>query len=216
MADFLYNSDDNIDKVIFFKEVVLEAYGATGDSAVVAHGLGFAPLTFGVYSPSPSFSPSEAVNIFRADDYVICSADSQNIRVFNLTAARVYVRVFGLMPTTQNGDAPEISQGITGFKFSSDYNYTKLYMAGSIEQQTSGEMIINHNLGYIPQAMVWSEDSGVIAIMTDAAYIQDRNVGANVYSEGVVLTDTQLKIYATGGPFVHDRYHYRIYRDEQS
>lgn len=207
--DFLYNSDDNIDKVILYKETTI----SSGQSLSIPHGLGFIPLVFGVWSSTSDFTTCHPIGEIGNWAYVGVAANSTSVDLNYVGSGTVYVRIYGLMPTDQEGNAPNATSGVNGLIFSSDYNYTKLYMSGVTNSET-GTSTISHNLGYKPQVMAWEENyNGTISPFSVSQFIIGNTAAGNV-QDGMAITNSVLQFKRF--PDDSRRFHYRIYYDESA
>lgn len=209
---FLLNTGYEMDKIIYFVE------GSTTSSEggkIIAHGLGFAPLLFGVCSPRSDFTDSRTIpyeRITRDDSEVLTvSADSDYVIMdyynYGDQAAPMYYRIYGLEPSTSTASIASTSDRAKQFILNTDYNYLKLFKKGIM----GGDATVHHDLGYIPQALFWHEALGSISPINysqpfDPMFSQPEYISVTnniVKTVGLDLSDA--------GTY---KVHYRIYYDE--
>lgn len=133
----------------------------------IPHGLPFTPLIFGEWSLDANFSTS-----YDASDMTpnyagagqpelafICSADATNLYLDitnnRTTSTTFYVRMMGFAPPEYAGEITPVEYP-GNFRFNSQRRYQKLYMAGRVAGGGTSGSTITHNLGYLPQARVWT------------------------------------------------------------
>jgi hypothetical protein len=179
--DFYLNTDYEMDKIIYYKETKLtpNQYG----NVVLQHTLGLAPLITGVWAKTADFSephPFSGVsgvvdpssNSY-VNDVVAVNADENEILFTQFTGSisgggryPFYVRIMGFEPSGSHKDLGKTSQNASVFILNTDYNYLKLYKAGSEDVVWNSQtglfdpITITHNLGYHPQALFWIESVG--------------------------------------------------------
>lgn len=214
VKNFLFNSDYEQDKIIYFKQLNnVPTSNGSSPSSTIAHGLPFMPLVFGVWSTSEDFSDTRTFGFVPESTLPYCTiqADATNITIYNYYTSPVYVRIYAFEPSTSTADIGRTSQNASTFVFNTDYNYSKLFAKGTL---TAGRSV-NHNLGYLPQVMAWEEYNN-----TGGHYIQPYSYsnallgslsGTN-YGTGLTLTNSNLNYIGSGSylPVIH----YRIYYDE--
>lgn len=134
----------------------------------LAHGLPFIPLLLGQWSTSSTFNPSYDLGIQipggstggQPETMCAVNADSTSIHftiINNASTARTfYFKLMAFAPPGYIGEVTLVEYS-SPFRFNSHYRYQQIYMQG----QASGT--VNHNLGYLPQAKVWTIAGGRIA-----------------------------------------------------
>ena len=230
--DFFLNTNYEMDKIIYYKEVYLtpNQYG----SATFPHDLGIAPLVTGVWSYTADFAEPHTLagigeeldpstNTYSID-IVTCSAtDSQfNFTQFsgpisNPNRTPFYARIMCFEPTTSHANLPKTSFNAKEFILNTDYNYLKLCKAGAenvvYSQGQYQPITITHNLGYHAQALFWVESIG-----TNFDEIQPINgvMLPNIYTDksGIESYTDKFIIYPPQLQAGDGRIHYRIYYDE--
>lgn len=218
--DFLVNSDYPVDKVIFLQSYSVFLASLGFEDLTYAHGLSFTPLVVARWSTNSNLIPT--YNILGgptiSSGYAYTTriwADSTNIYISatNNTGsdATIYFSVYGFMPSTDDDDVTPTASSADSFALSSDYNYTKLYLYGTVDLPTgTGSQSVLHSLSYYPQVSLWMEQSGSIY-----------PVIYNAVST-VVPAFNEINYYVTTNSLVIDHYdllsvrkiHYRIYLDE--
>lgn len=179
--DFLLNTDYEMDKIIYFKEVKLtpNQYGV----ATVTHNLGIAPLVTGVWSKNDSFNEPHALSgtsgvidpstSSYVMETIICHSDETKITftqyagpVSSPTNFTFYVRIMCFEPYGSHKNLPHTSKNANKFILNTDYNYLKLWEAGAKDttyDPNLGQLApvtIEHNLGYHAQGLFWIESFG--------------------------------------------------------
>lgn len=174
----------------------------------VAHGLSFTPLLVGYWSTNSSFT--SAFDITSPTPHAVSGiecrvgADASYLRIllsnFNSSSSSMtfYLRLAAFAPIGYTGQVTPISYPNSKFTFNSNYLYQKIYMSGS----TTANMTVTHNLGYIPQAKVWT--SGTIS-SGSATY-------SIVSPDNARLTTTTLSFNQTASLAGATAY-YHIYKD---
>lgn len=228
-TNFLVSTDYPLDKVVVGGTVSFTVPATTNGLARLPHGLPFAPLVMGSYSYTSDYAilyglnsaPVSSVPAFRLYDSVV-KINSTNTEVLfsgeNYTANPVtfYVRYYGLVPTSAlDYDLTATQSLVDDFQLNTDYNYTKLFMAGYYDYPTSGSATnvtttIPHGLGRIPQIVTWREDGGQVAPLMgqDAGVIQIENAVTSLDANNLYIKI----ILPASQPLL--RVHYRIYLDE--
>lgn len=218
--DFLINSDYPVDKVILLRSYSIPLAALDFEDLTYAHGLSFTPLVVARWSTNSNLIPTYSIlgGPTISSGYAYTTriwADSTNINlsVTNNTASAVtlYFSVYGFMPSTDNDDVTPTASSADNFTINSDYNYTKLYLSGTVSLPTgTGSQTVLHSLGYNPQVSLWMEQSSSIY-----------PVIYNAVST-VVPAFNEINYYITTTGLVIDYYdllsartiHYRIYMDE--
>lgn len=219
--NFLINTDYPMDKIIYMTSG--SAVVNFSDEITIAHGLGFAPLVFGIWSLNSDFSTSQEFDMMSSDlyspDYMYVTgleADATNIYASfqnsEFSDVTFYYRIYAFEPSDEaNAIAPTSSNTLTtNLLVDTDLNYLKLHSSG-IKVVSSAPDTVTHNLGYLPTVMIWKEGGGVHAGSIYPIYQPTIYVHAD-YAIGYPLTpsvtDTTISFPTTG------TYHYRIYADE--
>ena len=200
--DFLLNTDYEMDKIIYFKEGTLNAGQYDIDSP---HGLSFTPLIFGVCAFNSDFSdargvPYQALTASNSVQFT-AAANATNVRVSYINGSgspsKIYYRLYGFEPSGSTATVPATSTAANQFILNTDYNYCKLLSKGTAGPTAT----VNHNLGYIPQVLVWRQANSWV-----------EPVNESDYTSSVIVTNQSLIFnYPNLGI---DNFHYRIYYDE--
>lgn len=227
MTNLLIDTDHPLDKVIYMKSGSVSVGGYNYNDITIAHGLPFAPLVSAIYSTSSSFpiaweynsgeinTSATAPSPFRYDTRVVSDSSNITIRHTNNMSSTVtlYYRLYGFMPSTAN-DLVGFTDGIADdFVVNSDWNYTKLLLAGATAWSSADNstVTVNHGLGYRPQVEAWVETGTGIykRTFTDAA------PNGTSYSGAVEVGTNTVVFRRSAGMFGNSsRFHYRIYVDE--
>ena len=229
--DFLINTDYEMDKIVLVSEGVIQIDGdaqilGSGDKReekLIKHGLPFNPLVFGICSTNKDMKDAKSMPYnsdfwFPGGGTPVYIDSKIYVGVYNMGDNIVvryqihssvtdpkpfYYRIYAFEPTTSNAKVGATKGHAGTFLLNSDHNYRKLYKKGHAVAGDS--VVINHNLGYIPQCMFWNEltappNSGYV-IQTDGDWI--------------TVTDKTVSFtVASGGPWDGSITHYRIYCDE--
>lgn len=219
----LINSDYPLDKIVYLLETPFTVNPGNVEFSV-PHNLPFTPLLKAVWSTDPGFSVTYNIGDGVPDSNPLIvfstigtdvSATSTNARVYFIrnapTSQVVYIRIWGYMPSNINDIVPPTA--ISGDKFvvNSDYNYTKLFMAGVTSSSSTPGLAtsVDHNLGYYPQNDVWAvHDGATFSLSYTQVLFGLPDTG------GTVVTPTSLAMYRTFYPSSAWSFHYRIYMDE--
>ena len=222
IEDFVLNTDYPVDKVIYLLSGSFSLPGSTYPVINVPHNLPFPPLLGGSWSLTPDFlvcyeldsGPiSFADTTFVNTQYMGAAADSTNVRINAgnnvATGVTIYYRIYGLQPTGYpTADIPVLSASGDDFLLNTDYNLTKLFTADVVSQPATttpaATITVNHNIGYIPQVVVWEEVSGYIRPMTLADTF--------VIAASTTVTSTTVSFFTPEFSSAK-KYHYRIYLD---
>lgn len=210
--DFLLNTDYEMDKVIYFIEGTLNA----GSYDVkIPHDLGFAPLLFGVCAFNSDFSDARAIpfewvtqsNTIQFNAYSTSSDFILDYLNYEDSTSKIYYRIYCFEPSTVRTALKPTSDSAKTFMLNTDYNYCKLFAKGVVNGDTT--TVVNHNLGYIPQVLVWAESNGHIWPLSRSDW---GDFGGSETASGVVVTATEVRFEAS--LYQYDKMHYRIYHDE--
>ena len=202
--DFLLNTDYEMDKIVYFKSGSLNAGQYDVD---IQHGLSFTPLLFGVCAFNSDFSDARGVpyQMQTMSDSVqfTASANGTNVRVsyinYSGSPSQIYYRLYGFEPSNSSATVPATSGNASQFVLNTDYNYCKLFQKGTASVNST----VNHNLGYIPQVLVWQVANG----WTSPVAISDDNASVIITDQSLIFNFPYLGV---------DSFHYRIYYDEAS
>lgn len=145
------------------RSVSSSSYTQTVDS--FAHGLGYAPLLWGMYSidNGSTWMPVGLNDYYttRTDCWV--ESDSSNIYI-NFTyldsgSATALVRLWAHAPITADRQN-DVPHGANVFYLNTrDYNYSKLVGVDYVPVGVGSTTLYTHNLGYIPEVLCWAEMS---------------------------------------------------------
>jgi hypothetical protein len=228
--DFLFHTGYPMDQVVFMdgtQHITVPPGGYdTRKTIEIPHGLPFTPLPDGYYSETEDFGSSYRVVLSPYDTsspdlpakyQVDLSADSTNLtlQVMNFTNTQVtlYFRIYCLAPPNATGDVPHTASDSTDFVINTSFNYCKLAMEGSVYVDAgSSSPPIEHNLGFVPQVMIWRQDDDRIYPFSQIVYYQDDpnllDISATVSDSSLVfsLKDEWGERGAT--------FYYRIYADD--
>ena len=216
----LLSSDYPLDKVVYLHT---DSHDVTSGDYTVAHGLPFTPLIKVVWSTSPTFATTYGVgdgplstnpSFPFLPQLVSAYADSSDI---GLTfgnpgsVTNVYLRFYGFMPSDVDVDASFTSASGDLFAFNTDYNYTKLYLAGVTASSTvaGSTESVTHDLGYYPQTEVWYTKGGKMYCLAQNTLLDNSPV-----SESVEITTTSITMKRDVLLSGSETFHYRIYVDE--
>lgn len=221
--NFLLNTDYPLDKIVY-----ITSGSATvnfSDEITIAHGLGFAPLVFGIWSLDSDFSTSQEFDMMSSDLYssnypyvTRLEADATNIYASFQNSEFVdetfYYKLFALEPTDSTADiAPTSSDAsAASFVLNTDLNYLKLHSSG-IKVVSSAPDTVTHGLGYIPVVMLWQEGGGTHAnsiypINQPTIYVHADYVAGYPLTPSVTTTTISFPVTGT--------FHWRVYCDEQA
>lgn len=198
------NTDYPMDKIIYMTSGSYTQAGGGSTISTIAHNLPFRPLLVGNWSTSADFSTTnEMFSPVYADidgTYLLVFSNDTNavISGFKATAGNqtIYYRIYGLMPSDVDEDAPATASVADNVVLNTDYNYTKLYYDELVP--AAATTTITHNFGYRPQVMAWgvnlsvAHGTGVINQDYDC-YITVTDTTVVVHS---AAKDVHLKIYA--------------------
>lgn len=169
---FRYNSDYPMPFMVLFDTYDFSVSAYDYSTQTIAHGLPFTPLLVGQWSTNSNFNPSYDLAIeypsFSGGQppiAIVAGADSTNIYLYmtnNTNSTQTfYFRLSAFVPPNYAGLATAIDDN-TPYKFNTDFNYMKIYMAGSQNVPGRSDVVVNHNLGYIPQTRLWRESTSYI------------------------------------------------------
>ena len=168
--NFLYSSDYEMPALVWeYSGSINDIAAYNTKSVTIAHKLPFTPLLIGVWSDNANFNPSYDIANFIGQGSLYgdlqlnqCGADSTNVVVegYNATAnsKNLYFRLLAFAPPDYDGETPNIYD-TTNFMFSTDYNYPKIVKSGVVSCAEGEWKLIEHGLGYVPQAKTWGPDA---------------------------------------------------------
>ena len=231
---FLLNSDYPLDQIVYFTSFqVTVSSGSTTINKTIPHSLGFKPLLFGVYAKKADFSDSVGMSdgIFS----VIARGYDDHIEVFggDFTAGtKVYVRLYGFAPANYNGFCTATARSSKPLIISTDYEYAPLIFEAAVTCSSyddddpyitenynvnrgylsivtkAASVTVEHDLGYKPSVMMWSENNGY----TQLSFSAEFEMEAGWYSSQIpnaTITDKDFSVItgpaSTAGPIVHIR-----------
>lgn len=224
----LRTTDYGIDKIVFRKpgSTFVPKASSMADSVLVAipHGLPFTPLPIGAYSVD-GFLTSQDFGTgtvyfdgvqYGTDIFGNLEADSTYVYVLliSFAAARTFnYRVVCLPPSDAPSNTFNRPDRSGGLLFSSDDNYLKIYKQGVININDSGAFgfenyPVDHNLGYIPTSLVFTEWSGRVRQIGS-----ENSIGVSGIDAFAYLTTDQLVMSVD--PYFAGllRLHYKVYLD---
>lgn len=210
--EFLLNTDYEMDKIIYFKSGSLNA----NQQIDVSHNLGFTPLLFGVCAFNSDFTDPRGIpyEYTTQGNRITFDARSFSNKItlaydnFAEGAPKMYYRLYGFEPSDSHAKVGATSKYSKQFILNTDYNYCKLCKKGTLPG--SDTQTVNHNLGYIPQVLVWGESSYGTSIIDHSNGWNDPMTNLPF---GVAVTNKQL-ITKYPGLTAFNKIHYRIYYDE--
>lgn len=188
MANMLVNTHYPLPWIVWKKEhsITVNQYGFEAD-ATLAHGLPFTPLLLGQWSTNANFSPSYDLSVGipggstggQPETYCGISADNTDVHftiVNNSSRRTFYFRLMAFAPPDYTGEVTPVEYS-SKFRFNSHYRYQQLYLSGYSNGGT-----VTHNLGYLPQAKLWTSQGGRVApfggiLTTSALKCMQENVG---------------------------------------
>lgn len=226
----IYTSDYPIDKVVFKRagSYFMPQMQFMSDSRTISfpHGLGYAPLAIGMFSDSSNFSTfwelGSAPQFFNSFFQswgdrinVVAESDATNIYLSFInwdTSRNIYYRIVAYAPSTDVEHTTVVTPRDRLY-LNTDYNYMKIHQE-QIQTHNMGDFqdytaTLNHNLGYIPTAMVFTEFDGRIR---RSGF--ENLIGVNPVSSQTTLTTTQTRVLLQSVAPTTVRVHYRVYRDD--
>lgn len=215
------NTDYPIDQVIFRSDIIPVAIGAGGFNDIsIPNPLGVPFLPIGQFSLTSDFSGviydenagpwSGGFEQYSTSVFVQPDGSSIDIRTNNNTggAVTLYFRIIGLALPGDTTEYP-FTSGYKSLIFNTDDNYMKLYLSGKQTIASTANYQINHNLGYKPRSLFWTEDSffGIgMATYVDANYI--------ALADAVIPVIGNNTITITNGTFGALDVYYRVYIED--
>lgn len=211
--NFFLNTDNPLDKVVYLNQGSMIM--GSGMSVDIPHGLPYTPLISFIWSftadfaityqenngPFPSGNPGYFFSL-----QVSSQSNPTNVRLSGngtITSTTIYYRILAFVPDDYVGNLPSTTTQADKFVLLTDLNYAKLVKVGTISVAASGTATIPHNLGYLPQVMVWSRPStgvGVYPLQYESPY----NCNADITTSALVLTNLDFNATTV---------FYRVYAD---
>lgn len=217
---FLISSDYPMDFIVWEGNGQVSSYNYHQTTDTVKHNLPYTPLVFGQFSldGGNTWFPAQVNDYYTNKIDFWVESDATNVYVhctaLENNAKTATYRLWAFAPANSAGRATTPSQSNL-FYLDSDSNYSKLVKAGVWDIQSGDrKTIYNHNLGYIPEVMVWLETSdgkirdgqSVFSGKTEYWPIQYMQIDENnLYAE--FSSNTQ-------GMVTFSKVHYRIYGDQ--
>lgn len=227
MADprkFRYSSDYPMPFMVFSRTYSFSAGSWGYATQTIPHGLPFLPLIVGQWSTNSNFSPAydlalEYPNFSggQPSTAIVAGADATNIYFYmtnNLSSQQTfYFRIAAFAPPGYAGLATAVDDN-TPYKFNSDFNYLKIFAAGSQTVAARSDVVINHNLGYIPQTRLWREyTTPVLGNTPVVAPMNSQRQPDGVLGAKVSTTQLTLGNWPAFGSD-STQFYYHIYADE--
>ena len=138
---FIFNSDYPFDMVVYYKYYVFTTNSSTPQTISFDHGLGFAPLLFGIWSYTEDFAKSYPLTDFitAGSAKIALYVESDATKVYitkeqtNPTSGRkLYVKIYGFAPTTWTGNCKPTAQSSSSLLLDTDLAYSPLLAAGAV------------------------------------------------------------------------------------
>lgn len=214
---FIVNSHYPMDFVVGYWTGTVTSSSYNVATLTFSHGLGYTPLIFGMYSldGGTTWMPIGLNDYYTNQADCWGQANSSQIKIsFTALASgskTAQVKVWGLMPSTASRKNNTPAQTNPYNLNTRDYDYSKLIAAGRWSATTGSTKIYSHNLGYVPEAMVWAETSdGYITpfdptYCTQTAYIPAQ--WADITTDGLWVYLSSLDYHSSTITALH----YRIY-----
>lgn len=216
--NFIVNTQDwPMDFVVGYWETTATSSNYDQTIVQIAHALRYPPLLFGVYSldDGATWMPVGLNDYYtnQAD----CWVEADDVKIYvNFTclasgSKTAKLKLWGLMPTTADQSNIVPSNANVFFLDTRDYDYSKLVAAGRWSFQTGQNTVVAHNLGYIPEALVWAETSNGRIAPFDITWSSNTSYIGDNY---VYLTTSELISKQTSSDYHADSIsylHYRIY-----
>ena len=210
---FLLNTDYEMDKIIYFTSGEINAM----DNKNIPHGLGFAPLVFGVCAFNSNFSDARSMpfsEITRDNTIAFTlDADSTNVKIgygnYADNPPKMYYRVYAFEPSNSSAVIAPTNDKANTFVLNTDYNYCKLFQKGTVSG--TGSHTINHGLGYVPQVLAWRQtNSGLISPIEESVPYDPYSNMPNY----IAVTNSSVLFNLPTNYSNISTVHYRIYYDE--
>jgi hypothetical protein len=211
---FLLNTDFPLDKIIFKTEGSFVINSFDFVDKMIPHGFTFGILPLGTWSTDPNFTTSYDFGSgplggspFAINNGISSDATRILVSTTNNTNAPVtfYYRIYAFLPADKDVVTPSTANQADTFAFSTDYNYSKLFINQIYTQPAGAGGIQNviHNLGYRPQVLCWQERNGEISPTVVA------DLGIGIFY--CIVTATSIQLTFDSNPNM--RIHLRVYLD---
>lgn len=215
--NFLVTSDYPMDFIVWSTTGTFSVGSYEQKTISIPHELPFTPLAFGMYSSDSgdTWQPfaSEASGFF-----TLMESDPTNIDISILTLSSsvdIEYKIWAYNPANMSTKLviPDVTDN---FHMNTDYNYSKFVYAGVWDASIGNESIIySHNLGYIPQSIMWFENTdgrvyeGFSSVSSDTSKQYTGYVSIDESSMRARFSSLNLgEDYGT-----LSKIHYRIYAD---
>ena len=141
-TNFIANSDYPYDQIVYFKEYELTCDSSNSQTVTIAHGLGFTPLCFGIWSDTDTFTASHSlVKTFtnNTDFMIWVESDDTNIYIckYDYRHAHAnqkrYIKIYAFAPISWTGDCEPTATTSDYLLFNTDLGYSQLIAAGEIQ-----------------------------------------------------------------------------------
>lgn len=209
--------DYPMDFVVGYYETTASSASYEASVTRITHGLGYAPLIFGMYSldNGTTWMPIGLNDYYTNQADCWGEADSSTIYItFTALASgtkSARIRVWALAPTTADGFINTPTQANVYNLNTRDCDYSKLVAAGKWTAATGSNQIVAHNLGYVPEVLVWVETANGRITPFDPNYSVNHSY---VPRQAVDVTTSGLWAYLSTLSFrssTISAIHYRIY-----
>ncbi len=208
-TDFLLNTDYEMDKIVYYKSG--EIMPSDNEIYVDNFDLGFIPLVFATLSYTEDFSDTKMSSTIAEDGTtIILQAYSDGVTIQyknpNNPNQKLYYRIYGFEPSNSTASVGKTQKDAKQFILNTDYNYCKLYKKGI----ATSNIIIPHNLGYVPLVLAWQENkwnNPAPGIVTPCWFSGAED--SNIASVSVTSSEVQISGIPTNA-----KVHYRIYYEE--
>lgn len=140
-TNFIANSDYPYDQIVYFKDYELTTDGNIHQTITIAHGLGFVPLCFGVWSESQDFEPSYTLlsEGYGPDEMILwVESDDTNIYIRkyhypHTSGKKLYLKIYAFAPISWTGDCEPTATTSDFLLFNTDLGYSQLIAAGEVQ-----------------------------------------------------------------------------------
>lgn len=224
-TDFLLNTDYEMDKIVYFKEMSVKITDGNTQTVTFSPGLNFAPLCFGLWSKTSDFSQPrrmtgwghgiyDATSQSYVSDFARLFSTEWNgtptieIELAHMTVgSTIYIRIYGFEPDYSHASIGATSGNSSTFILNTDYNYRKLLKKGRVNVPHKNDdpqvglydpVTIPHKLGYKPQIMLWIE-----SIQLDENYQETSNRTIEYFGYGCL--HDQLNQNTLAGAIIDDQ-----------
>lgn len=164
LKNLLVDSHYKMPWIIWKADYKVEVNSADWNDTSFSHNLPFTPLLIGQWSNNGNFRPAYDISIQVPDGHsggqpriasdVYADRSSIYVQATNNTNEKLtfYYRLMAYAPADYKDGVNPVDYS-SSFRYNSHYNYQKIIMEGF------GKGVVQHNLGYIPQARVWITES---------------------------------------------------------